>query len=141
MATSRLADDICSAFNDNPPSNWKARAYLTPRQSGIFNAVVFTYRGGLVQFIMDCDKPLGMHYQLKFSGMGVAAFGDYLNSIQRGIYLVIKKLKAAEFPIDAPHDLKPSMLALRIEKLNANIMVSVAEIVREEKSTIADDLC
>lgn len=72
------ADEVSKAFNTNPPTGWKARPYMKLRsQTGVFNAVNFSYKNGMVALLMDCSVPFGRGFQIKFTSVH-GSFGDYL---------------------------------------------------------------
>lgn len=109
------ADVVAKAFNDKCPSHWKARPYLHARQSGTFNAASFAYKGGMVSFLMDCDKPVGAGFQIKFVSY-TGAFGDYLSAIQKGLYHILSILRDAELAPNVPDLISPSEIMFGVRK-------------------------
>lgn len=143
-----IPDHVAKVFNENAPGGWKARASCRIRSNTtMHNAVSFTYRGGAVQFLMDCDLPLGEGFQIKFTG-ATASFGDFMAAIQRGIGYILVALrgKVEPFP-DLPDTVNPRDLELGIRKDGKVMYVRFAGVYEpseQEKylSTIsADDLC
>lgn len=134
------ADNVAKAFNDHVSStNWSARPYLKPRASGIFNAAHFSYKSGLVSFVMDCDKPIGTGFLVKFR-QDPAMFGDYLGAIQRGLCTIMLALKTAGLPVDIPADTTPGELLLTIRKDGSVIRVQAAREENAVPATNVDDL-
>lgn len=120
-----LADTVAKAFNDTCPAHWRARAYLKNRAaSGVFNACKFTYKGGMVQILMDCDVPIGEGFQIKFQNF-TASFGDYIVAIQKGLYQVLCRLRDAELAPNVPDILSPSDIMFGLRKDGAVTYLSI----------------
>lgn len=133
---------VARAFNERAPSNWKARPYsASHRQSGVVNGVSFAYKGGMVSFVMDCDKPVGAGFQVKFTGH-IGVFGDFLASIQRGLAHIMTRLDAAGFPmaVEVPADLSPNRIQVAMRKDGAVIHIAVHGVEEPQKSSLSSDL-
>lgn len=118
------ADKVADAFNDRTPEHWRARPYLKGRNNGVFNAVSFTYRRGLIRLLMDCDAPLGRGFQVKFE-KHMASFGDYTNAIQKALYMVLASLRDAGLAPEVAADLEPRQIGFSIHKDGTVIYVGV----------------
>lgn len=109
------ADIVAKVFNQAKINNWRARAYLKGRTNGVFNAVSFSYKGGMVQLLMDCDKPLGSGFQIKFQQY-TGSFGDYVAAIQKALYKVLTTLRDSEVKTEVPEDLSLNDIAFALRK-------------------------
>jgi hypothetical protein len=119
-----LADHVAKAFNEICPSHWRARAYLKNRSTGVFNACKFTYKGGMVQLLMDCDVPIGQGFQIKFQNF-TASFGDYIVAIQKALYQVLSKLHDADMAPNVPELLSPSEIMFGLRKDGAVVYLVI----------------
>lgn len=120
-----LADHVAKAFNEVCPSHWRARAYLKNRSSGVFNACKFTYKGGMIQLLMDCDAPLGQGFQVKFMNF-TSSFGDYLVAIQKALYQVLTKLRDQDmYDDEIPEILSPSEIMFGLRKDGAVVYLII----------------
>jgi hypothetical protein len=89
-------DTVAKAFREHCPRNWKARPYMTTkRASGVFNAVSFSYKNGLISFVMDCDYDLGTSFTVIFNQVSRSTFKDFCNAIQKGLFRIIDALNKA----------------------------------------------
>lgn len=90
-----IAAEVALAFNTaNTRKSWIARP--NARDSG--EIVLFAAPTNLVTLVLHCDTE---QYEVRFNKFQ-AAWGDYVKSIARSLYVVLSTLKAAGLPIDAP---------------------------------------
>lgn len=99
----------------------------------------------MVSFILDCDRPFGDGFQVKFHNFN-GAFGDFLAAIQRGLCVILLKLKEAKLDLDIPLDLAPAQLCVGLRKDGNVHYISIVGIdgvgqLVSTKYDPADDLC
>jgi len=95
-----LAAEVALAFNTvNERKTWHARPYASNEGERVhFQGG----RGNMVTLILECET--GKFY-VRFNKMH-AAWGDYVTSIAKCLYVVLTTLKAASMPFDAPDDIE-----------------------------------
>lgn len=134
------ADIVAKAFNSARLNNWRARAYLKGRANGVFNAVNFNYKGGMVQLLMDCDKPFGMGFQVKFTQF-VGSFGDYCAAIQKALYKVLTALRDAEaMPTDIRLSIPQLDLADICFALRKDGAITYLRLIEPGDTLLGDDI-
>jgi hypothetical protein len=139
MECSISPDDAAQAFNaDDANRNWSARVSCRNRTSGIINAVSFTYRGGLISIVMDCDCPLGERFTIRFE-RHTASFGDYLAAIQKGLYRILSSLARAGLASEARGLMSYTQIEFAMRKDGKVTFIRWLP-GDGEKSSIADDL-
>lgn len=90
-----IAAEVALAFNGiNERKAWSAR----PHASDGREVVHFTAPANLVTIVLECDTGA---FQVRFNKTH-AAWGDYIRSIARSLYVVQSTLKQAGLPFDTP---------------------------------------
>lgn len=98
--------EIAEAFNTaNTRTNWRARAITLKNR----DTVHFEDRTGLIHLVYDCTSG---DFMVSFKS-AVASFGDYANSIARGLLTVLTSLQAGGASFAAPAGLEGMEIVIK----------------------------
>ena len=90
-----IAVEVALAFNTaNTRKSWIAR----PNSRDAGDTVLFTAPTNLVALVLHCSTG---QYEVRFNKFQ-AAWGDYIKSIARSLYVVLSTLKASGMDMEAP---------------------------------------